>query len=77
MYEWHDEPGVKYPARAHKGKVSLFIQNGDVTFNFSDKTNCTISSGQRFDVPIGLEHTAMVGSNGCDYIVGEMIEGDS
>jgi hypothetical protein len=67
----------EYPVHAHKGKVTLFIQNGDVTFHFSDKTNKTVSSDQRFDVPVGIEHTAIVGPKGCDYIVGEMIEGDS
>jgi quercetin dioxygenase-like cupin family protein len=77
VYEWHDEPGTKYPVHSHKGKVALFIEKGDVTFNFSDNTTHVVKSGERFDVPIGLEHSATVGSNGCDYIVGEMIEGDS
>jgi quercetin dioxygenase-like cupin family protein len=77
VYEWHDEPGVEYPLHSHKGRVTLFIQNGDLTFHFSDNTDCIVSSGQRFDVPVGLEHSATVGLNGCDYIVGEMIEGDS
>ncbi len=77
MYEWHDEPNTEYTKHSHKGKVTLFILSGDVTFHFSDSTSKTISSGQRFDVPVGLEHEAVVGLNGCDYIVGEMIEGDS
>jgi hypothetical protein len=29
------------------------------------------------DVPPQTPHTATVGPNGCDYIVGEMVEGDS
>lgn len=77
IYEWHDEPNTTYPPHAHKGKVALFIQKGDVTFHFSNMTTKTVSDGNRFDVPIGLEHSAVVGLHGCDYIVGEMIEGDS
>lgn len=77
IYEWHDEPHVEYPAHTHKGKVSLFIGNGDITFQFSDGLVHTVRKGQRFDVPVGVSHTAMVGEIGCDYVVGEMIEGDS
>lgn len=77
VYEWHDEPETEYPKHQHKGNVSIFIENGDVTFNFSDGTTRGVRRGERFDVPVGLEHTGVVGTEGCDYIVGEMIEGDS
>jgi mannose-6-phosphate isomerase-like protein (cupin superfamily) len=66
-----------YESHAHKGEVTLFITQGDVTFYFSDSTTKTISTGERFDVPKGVTHEAVVGKNGCDYVVGEMIEGDS
>ncbi len=77
IYKWHDSPNTKYPAHAHKGKVTLFVEKGDVTFNFSDDTTQIVKSGERFDVPVGLEHSAIVGKNGCEYVVGEIVEGDS
>lgn len=77
IYDWHDEAGTNYESHSHKGKVSIFIESGSVTFIFSDGTTKIVSSGERFDVPVGLEHSAIVGPEGCDYIVGEMIEGDS
>lgn len=77
IYQWHDQPNTKYSAHTHKGEVTIFVEKGDVTFHFSDNTMHIVNFGQRFDVPIGLEHSAIVGSNGCDYVVGEMIEGDS
>lgn len=77
IYKWHDEPNTQYPSHAHKGKVTLFIETGEVRFTFADTTTHTIKADERFDVPVGLEHTATVGSSGCDYIVGEMIKGDS
>jgi mannose-6-phosphate isomerase-like protein (cupin superfamily) len=77
IYEWHDEPDIKYPSHAHKGNVTLCIERGEVTFHFSDDTIHVVKAGERFDVPVGLEHTAVVGSDGCEYVVGEMIEGDS
>ena len=76
IYEWKDEPGTKYPAHAHKGKVTLYILEGCLTFNFGEKV-VTLKEGDRFNVPIGEGHTAKVGKNGCLYLVGELIEGDS
>lgn len=76
IYEWHDEPGVEYPAHAHKGKVSIYILNGGLTFWFSTE-EVTLQQGDRFDVPVGKKHTAKVGPDGCTFLVGEMIEGDS
>jgi mannose-6-phosphate isomerase-like protein (cupin superfamily) len=69
VYEWHDGPNTEYPKHAHIGRVTLFVVKGDVTFTFSDSTTKTISSGQRFDVPVGQEHTAKVGQNGCVIIL--------
>lgn len=76
VYSWHDEPGTQYNSHAHKGKVSMFITQGSVTFNLNGSKH-VVKSGERFDVPVGVEHTAEVGPNGCDYVVGEMIPGDT
>jgi quercetin dioxygenase-like cupin family protein len=76
VYEWYDAPGVEYPAHAHKDRVSMYILSGGLTFWFGSEEK-VFKAGERFDVPIGKEHTAKVGSEGCTYVVGEMIEGDS
>jgi len=44
---------------------------------FSGETVATVIAGERFDVPIGTKHSAVVGPEGCDWVVGEEIEGDS
>ena len=75
VYEWKDEPGMKYEEHAHQGKVSLYIISGSVSF--SGDFDKTLITGDRFDVPIGAKHSAIVGPDGCEYIVGEEIEGDS
>ncbi len=78
VYEWSDIPNTEYPEHFHKGKVSMYIVQGRVTFFFPENKEIkTITTGERFDVPVGVAHTAKVGEEGCDYIVGEMIEGDS
>jgi cupin superfamily acireductone dioxygenase involved in methionine salvage len=82
VYDWHNEPGTEYPAHVHKGKVAMYIIHGGLTFRFTEKDHTgqnevPLHFGARFDVPVGKEHTAKVGEDGCTYVVGEMIEGDS
>jgi quercetin dioxygenase-like cupin family protein len=76
IYEWHDDAGTEYPVHAHKGEVSMYIIDGGLTFWFGDEEKL-LSAGDYFEVPVGKEHTAKVGNEGCTFLVGEMIEGDS
>lgn len=76
IYEWHDEPGTVYPEHSHKGKVSFYVLEGSILMNI-DGIHTIIRKGERLDVPVGHSHTAKVGTEGCTFIVGEEIEGDS
>jgi len=76
VYEWSDEPGTTYPSHSHKGPVSMYITQGSVVIDI-DGNMVELKQGDRFDVPVGKPHAAIVGSEGCSYVVGEMIEGDS
>ncbi len=75
VYEWKDEPGTEYSSHAHNGKVTIFVTVGSVTFSGSIEK--VVAAGERFDVPPGVKHSAKVGLDGCEYVVGEEIEGDS
>jgi|AntRauTorckE6833_2_1112554.scaffolds.fasta_scaffold83630_2 hypothetical protein len=77
VYTWEDVANTKYAEHFHQGKVSLFITAGEISFSFPSKKEKTIVRGQRFDVPVQVTHSAVVGKNGCSYVVGEMIAGDS
>jgi quercetin dioxygenase-like cupin family protein len=76
VYEWQDAPGTVYEEHAHKGKVSLFITDGSITFNFSGEKK-EVKAGERLNMPVGVLHSAIVGPQGWTVIVGEEIEGDS
>ncbi len=76
VYEWQDAAGTVYEEHVHKGKVSLFVTDGSVTFDFSGEKK-EIKAGERFDVPVDAPHSALVGPQGWIVIVGEEIEGDS
>ena len=76
VFRWTDAPGIVYPAHEHTGKVALYIERGSVIFNFNEKSIlCRV--GDRIDVPPGVTHRALAGSDGCEFVVGEEIEGDS
>jgi hypothetical protein len=75
IFEWTDAPNTIYEEHEHKGRTAFYILRGAVTFTSGfDKT---FTVGERFDVPPGIKHTAIVGPEGCDWIVAEDIEGDS
>ena len=76
VYEWKDTSTTFYPEHSHQDRVALYIIGGELTFDFSGE-KVTIKKGARFDVPAGKLHTAVVGREGCEFIVGEMIDGDS
>ena len=76
IYEWKDAPGIEYPEHEHKGKVTIHILSGSITFKFPDR-EVALATGDHFDVPFGESHTAKVGPSGCHFLVGEMIENDS
>jgi quercetin dioxygenase-like cupin family protein len=76
VYEWQDAPSTVYEEHSHKGQVSLFVTDGSIIFDFSGQKK-EVKANERFDVPVGVPHSAVVGPKGCIYIVGEEIKGDS
>lgn len=76
IFDWTDAPGTVYEPHAHKDKVTIITTAGSVDFTIDGKTN-TFRAGDRYDVPAGVIHSAVVGVEGWSCIVGEMIPGDS
>lgn len=77
VYEWKDVPNTEYPLHSHRGKVSFYIIEGDMKMNLDGVSIHGLVAGARMDVPEGVPHTAKIGPNGCLYVIGEEIEGDS
>ncbi len=76
VFDWTDAPGAVYEPHAHKDKVTIFTTKGSVDFTINNQT-LTFRAGDRYDVPPGVVHSAVVGPDGWSCIVGEMIPGDS
>jgi len=75
VYDWFDEPDTHYPSHKHQGKVSFYVTEGSVAF--SGGINRIVATGERLDVPVGVEHSAVVGPDGCRYVVGQEIATDA
>ncbi len=76
IYEWQDAAGTIYPEHAHQGKVTLFVTDGSIEVTISGVAR-TLRTGDRLDVPPRTHHFAVVGPSGCQFVVGEEIDGDS
>lgn len=76
VYAWFDDPDTIYPLHTHQDKVAMFITRGELTFDFSGEKK-HVRAGERFDVPPLTPHTAVVGPEGCGYVVGQMTPDDA
>ena len=75
VYEWQDPAGTIYEEHSHKGKVSLFVTDGSIMFDFEGEKR-EVKAGERFDVPVGKLYKAVVGPMGLIAIISEEITGD-
>ncbi len=73
VYEWQDPAGTVYEPHSHQKKVSIFVTDGSITYDFSGEKK-EVKANDRFDIPVGAEHSAIVGSNGWIVIVAEEIK---
>jgi hypothetical protein len=76
IYEWSDGPGTVYEPHSHQDKVTIFVTEGTLEFTINGETK-QLRAGDRVDVPPLTAHEALVGPNGCQLVVGEMVDGDS
>lgn len=76
VYEWQAQASTNYPVRTHKGRVSLFVTDGSITFDFGGEKK-EIKAGERFNVPVDTPYSAVVGPTGWIAVIAEEINGDS
>jgi quercetin dioxygenase-like cupin family protein len=76
VYEWQDPAGTVYVEHSHQGKVAVMVTDGSITFDLQGEKK-EVVAGERFNVPVDVPHSAVVGPQGWIVIVGEEIDGDS
>jgi len=69
-YVWEDGPGAYYTDHTHPTKTAHVIIHGEMTIT-CDRGTKTYKTGERFDVPAHTVHSAKMGPQGCQYLIGE------
>lgn len=69
-YVWEDAPHARYPDHTHPMETAHIILSGELTLTMNG-TSKTYRPGERCDVPANAVHSALIGPNGCRYLIGE------
>lgn len=75
VYEWKDKPGMEYSEQTPQHKVSVCVTEG-VLFVVRAGISHEYVAGSRCDLLPGIPYLITVGPTGCQYVIGEMNDGD-
>ncbi|ACZ41121.1 hypothetical protein Tter_0199 [Thermobaculum terrenum ATCC BAA-798] len=71
FYTWSNSPGDVYAPHSHSYHKVLYVAKGSITFGFPEtQTKIEMHPGDRLDLPPGIVHDAIVGSEGVVCIEG-------
>ena len=76
VYEWSDPAGTVYDEHVHHGPAAVFVTEGAITFQLPTGPQ-TVRAGERIDIGPDIPHSATVGPNGWQCVVGAMHESDT
>lgn len=74
VFTWTDGPNAHYSPHSHSGLTTHLIRRGSLTITYpNDKSpkKETFGVGARLDVDAGRVHEVWMGSEGCEYVIGE------
>lgn len=64
-YRWSNSPGDVYDAHSHPFHKIIYVLQGSITFILPEQgEQVVLNSGDRLDLPDGMVHEAVVGSQG-------------
>ena len=69
-YVWQDGPNTIYPDHTHPVETAHIVLQGQVTITTEGETR-KYRKGDRCDVPANTVHSAVMGPQGCRYLIGE------
>lgn len=69
-YVWQDASGVFYSEHTHPTLTAHIILSGEMNLTVNGKSK-TYRPGDRCDVSAGTVHSALIGPDGCRYLIGE------
>lgn len=83
LYTNHLTSGAHYSPHSHGGLTTHLIRRGSFTITYPDDNaklhngevkKETFGVGERIDVPAGKVHEVWIGDQGCEYVIGELLE---
>jgi quercetin dioxygenase-like cupin family protein len=64
-YRWSNGPGDVYSAHTHSFNKVIYVVSGSITFGLPDSgEQLVLNRGDRLNLPAGVAHNAIVGSEG-------------
>jgi glyoxylate utilization-related uncharacterized protein len=70
VYEESYSAGSLCSERRYENRVSIFVSEGLFTLSILGQTH-SLQAGDRFNIPANTPHSAVVGPQGCQLVVGE------
>ena len=70
VFRWRDDAAADYRPHAHDHDESLWVVHGEITFGVAGESH-TLGPGDRLMLPKGTVHTAVAGTEGCLYLIGQ------
>lgn len=68
-YMWHNMPNHRYAVRSHGYDKVLYVLDGALEVLLPETNQrVTLRSGDRIDIPSGVRHGTIVGSNGAKCV---------
>jgi uncharacterized protein YjlB len=64
-YSWSNGPHDVYSAHSHPYNKVIYVVQGSITFGLPElRKQLTLKAGDRLDLPAGIVHDAVVGTQG-------------
>jgi quercetin dioxygenase-like cupin family protein len=64
-HRWANRPGDRYPTHTHTFHKVIYVLAGSITFGLPGcGENVRLEAGDRLDLPPGVRHDAVVGTQG-------------
>ena len=70
VFRWRDDAAADYQPHAHEHDESLWVIHGEITFGVEGE-RYRLRPGDRLMLPKGTVHTALAGTDGCLYLIGQ------
>jgi uncharacterized protein YjlB len=69
-FAWVDEPGKQYETHSHTHEECIWILRGSIRFVVGAQ-KFDLGPGDRLMLPRAMQHEAVVGPDGCEYLIGQ------